>query len=50
MRELDLDDTSRAHLLASAQRCKLHNTLKAACPVTITVGNRPSQPATSCCA
>jgi uncharacterized OsmC-like protein len=50
LRDLGLDDTSRAQLLASAQRCKLHNTLKAACPVTIAVGKRPPQAATSCCA
>jgi uncharacterized OsmC-like protein len=50
LRDVGLDETARGQLLASAQRCKLHNTLKAACPVTITLGKRPSQRATSSCA
>lgn len=35
-----LDDAARAELLAYAARCKIHNTLKAACPVSIALGRR----------
>jgi uncharacterized OsmC-like protein len=45
LRDVRLDETARAPLLAAAERCKLHNTLKAACPVTIALGRRPSQAA-----
>lgn len=33
-----LDDRQRAELLAHAERCKIHNTLKAACTVEIALG------------
>ncbi len=42
VRDAVLDDEGRAQLLAAAARCKIHNTLKAACPVTIALGPRPS--------
>jgi uncharacterized OsmC-like protein len=45
-----LDEAGRAQLLVAATRCKIHNTLKAACPVTIALGKKPPQAATSCCA
>ncbi len=35
-----LDETARRELLAQAQRCKIHNTLKAACPVSVSLGRR----------
>ncbi len=46
---MSLPEPGRKLLLAAADRCKLHNTLKAACPVTIALGKRPSQGATSRC-
>ena len=49
LRDVRLDETGRAQLLAATHRCKLHNTLQAACPITIALGKRPSQNATSCC-
>lgn len=45
-----LDEAGRAQLLLAATRCKIHNTLKAACPVTIALGKKPSPDATSRCA
>jgi uncharacterized OsmC-like protein len=42
-----LDEGGRAQLLAAATRCKIHNTLRAACPVTIALGRRPGQAAPS---
>ena len=50
LRDLPLDEEGRAQLLAAAARCKIHNTLKAACSVNIALGRGPSQAATSCCA
>ena len=50
LKDSPLDEAGRAQLLAAAARCKIHNTLKAACPVTIAFGKRPSQGGTSCCA
>lgn len=50
LRDIPLDEEGRAQLLAAAARCKIHNTLKAACPVTIGLGQGASQAATSCCA
>lgn len=47
---IPLPEAGRKLLLAAAERCKLHNTLKAACPVTIALGKRPSSGATSRCA
>jgi len=49
-----LDEAARKDLLAAAERCKIHNTLKAACPVTISLAQRRSPddvPAanSSCC-
>ncbi len=48
-----LDDAGRRELLAAAERCKIHNTLKAACPVTISLvpgASRITEPAEqSCC-
>ncbi len=45
-----LDEAGRAQLLAAAARCKIHNTLKAACPVTLALGRKPSaEAAASCC-
>ncbi len=38
-----LDEQGREALLAAAERCKIHNTLKAACPVTISLGGQPSR-------
>jgi uncharacterized OsmC-like protein len=32
-----LDEAGRAALLAYAERCKIHNTLKAACPVSVMI-------------
>jgi uncharacterized OsmC-like protein len=32
-----LDEAGRKDLLAAAEQCKIHNTLKAACPVTISL-------------
>jgi uncharacterized OsmC-like protein len=46
---MSLPEPGRKLLLAAAERCKLHNTLKAACPVTIALGRRPSQDATNRC-
>ena len=48
--DVPLDAEGRAQLLAAAARCKIHNTLKAACPLTIALGEQPSRSATSCCA
>jgi uncharacterized OsmC-like protein len=45
---MSLPEAGRKLLLAAAERCKLHNTLKAACPVTIAIGKRPPHGATSC--
>lgn len=39
LRGTPLDEAGRADLLAYAGRCKIHNTLKAACPVTVAVGS-----------
>ncbi len=50
LRDIALDEGGRALLLAAAARCKIHNTLKAACPVTIALGGGASQAATSSCA
>ena len=36
-----LDARQRAELVATADRCKIHNTLKACCDVRITVGEKP---------
>ena len=33
-----LDEAGRRDLLAAAERCKIHNTLKAACQVTVSLG------------
>jgi uncharacterized OsmC-like protein len=38
LRGTPLDDAGRAELLAYAERCKIHNTLKAACPVSVALG------------
>lgn len=38
-----LDAAGRRDLLAAAERCKIHNTLKAACPVTISLGEETSR-------
>jgi uncharacterized OsmC-like protein len=38
LRGTALDDAGRAALLAYAARCKIHNTLKAACPVSVALG------------
>jgi uncharacterized OsmC-like protein len=46
---MSLPEPGRKLLLAAAERCKLHNTLKAACPVTIALGKKPSDGATSRC-
>jgi uncharacterized OsmC-like protein len=48
--DIPLDEAGRAQLLTAAVRCKIHNTLKAACPVDIALGSKHSQSATSCCA
>jgi uncharacterized OsmC-like protein len=48
--DLPLDDAGRTQLLAAAARCKIHNTLKAACPVTLALGRRTAQDATGRCA
>ena len=40
---LPLDEPGRRLLLGAAERCKIHNTLKAACPVTISLGKRPAR-------
>lgn len=49
-----LDDGAKAELVAYVARCKIHNTLQAACPVRIVVGRRePAEApraATSSCA
>jgi len=37
-----LDEAGRKGLLAAAKRCKIHNTLEAACPMTISLGKRRS--------
>jgi uncharacterized OsmC-like protein len=50
LRNTALDEEGRAQLLASAARCKIHNTLNAACPVTIALGLGRPQAATSSCA
>jgi uncharacterized OsmC-like protein len=49
-----LDEAGRRDLLAAAERCKIHNTLKAACPVTISLGHEAPRdeapaPARGCC-
>jgi uncharacterized OsmC-like protein len=49
LRDTPLDEAGRAQLLAAAARCKIHNTLKAACPVTLALGRTPAEAATSCC-
>lgn len=36
-----LDEAGRRDLLVAAERCKIHNTLKAACPVTISLAQEP---------
>jgi uncharacterized OsmC-like protein len=46
---MSLPEPGRKLLLAAAERCKLHNTLKTACPVTIELGRPPSRGATSRC-
>jgi len=46
---MSLPEPGRNLLLAAAERCKLHNTLKAACPVTIAIGKKLSDGATSRC-
>jgi uncharacterized OsmC-like protein len=48
--DTSLDDAGRAQLLAAAARCKVHNTLKAACPLTLALGRRPAEVAASRCA
>ncbi len=50
LRDIPINEDGRAQLLAAAARCKIYNTLKAACPVTIALGERPSRAAASCCA
>lgn len=50
LQDIPLDEEGRAQLLAAAARCKIHNTLKAACQVTIALGQGRSQGATSSCA
>ncbi len=40
-----LDEAGRKDLLAVAERCKIHNTLKAACSVTIALGKQPARDA-----
>jgi len=35
-----LDEAGRAALLVQAERCKIHNTLKAACPVSLAIGRK----------
>jgi uncharacterized OsmC-like protein len=51
-RTTTLGEASRAELLAYVERCKIHNTLKAACPVRITLGagdaTRAAAPAPAC--
>lgn len=49
LRDLPLDAAGREELLAAAARCKIHNTLKAACPVTLAVDPRPAASAARCC-
>jgi uncharacterized OsmC-like protein len=49
-----LDEAGRRELLAAAERCKIHNTLKAACPVKISLGQEATRdeapaPARGCC-
>ena len=41
--DTSLDEAGRKQLLAAAERCKIHNTLKASCPVTISLGTKPSR-------
>ena len=38
-----LDEPSQRALIAAAERCKLRNTLAAACPVTISLAGQPAQ-------
>jgi len=45
--DVPLDEEGREQLLAAAARCKIHNTLKAACAVTIALAEPPSQRGTS---
>ncbi len=40
---MSLNEADRKILLAAAERCKIHNTLKAACAVTISLGKQPSR-------
>jgi uncharacterized OsmC-like protein len=40
LRATSLDEAGRTGLLAAARRCKIHNTLEAACPVTISLGKQ----------
>jgi uncharacterized OsmC-like protein len=47
LRDAPLDDAGRAQVLVAAARCKVHNTLKAACPLTLALGRRPAQAAAS---
>ncbi len=49
LRDTPLDEAGRVQLLAAAARCKIHNTLKAACAVTIALGHEAPAAATSCC-
>ena len=49
LRDTPLDEAGRAQLLAAAARCKIHNTLKAACPVTLSLGRRAAEAATRSC-
>jgi uncharacterized OsmC-like protein len=47
-----LDEAGRRELLAAAERCKIHNTLEAACPVKISLRQeapRDEAPARGCC-
>jgi uncharacterized OsmC-like protein len=46
---MSLPEPGRKLLLAAAERCKLHNTLKAACSVTIALGKRPPEQRPSHC-
>ncbi len=45
LKRTSLDEAGRRELLAVAERCKIHNTLKAACPVTISLGQQAQQDA-----
>lgn len=45
-----LDEAGRKGLMAAARRCKIHNTLEAACPVTISLGRSAAvAPAVAAC-